>query len=131
MSNWISPTVKQLWNYGTHELHNFFGFNKHNSFLLVSKQPSSPKELHGQSEGCFEQFFAPFRTSNVVFFVTIFGTVVVVVVVVPTTNLNDCVTTSRASGRLDLTGVRTSRPHGLTGVRTSRPHGVTTTLPGL
>ena len=27
MSNWISPTVKQQWNYSIHILHKFFGFN--------------------------------------------------------------------------------------------------------
>ena len=27
MSNWIGPTVKQLWNYAMHVLHNFFRFN--------------------------------------------------------------------------------------------------------
>ena len=27
MSNWIGPTVKQLWNYAMHVLYKFFGFN--------------------------------------------------------------------------------------------------------
>ena len=52
MSNWIGPTVKQLWNYAMRLLHNFLGFNmKHNSFLLGPIQPSSSitKELHDLS----------------------------------------------------------------------------------
>ena len=27
MSNWIGPTVKELWNFAMHVLHKFFGFN--------------------------------------------------------------------------------------------------------
>ena len=49
MSNWIAPTVKQLWKYTMH-CYFFLGGGqlKHNSFLLGPMQPSSPttKELH-------------------------------------------------------------------------------------
>ena len=62
MSNWIGPTVKQLWNNAMHVLHNFFwGQHKHNSFLLGPIQPSSPttKELHALVEGDIQPREAP------------------------------------------------------------------------
>ena len=49
MSNWIGPTVKQLWNFAMHVLHNFFGFSINTTtFCLGRSSYSSPstKELH-------------------------------------------------------------------------------------
>ena len=37
MSNWIGPTVKQLWNYALHLLHNFFGFNPNTTAFCLGQ----------------------------------------------------------------------------------------------
>ena len=37
MSNWISPTVKQLWNYAMHVLHNFFRFNTNTTAFCLGQ----------------------------------------------------------------------------------------------
>ena len=37
MSNWIGPTVKQLWNYAMHVLHNFFVFNTNTTAFCLGR----------------------------------------------------------------------------------------------
>ena len=37
MSNWIGPTVKQLWNYAMHLLHNFFGFDTNTTAFCLGR----------------------------------------------------------------------------------------------
>ena len=49
MNNWISPIVKQLWNYTMHQLHNFLGFKINTTafcfLLLKSSMTSSLQEM--------------------------------------------------------------------------------------
>ena len=49
MNNCISPTVKQLWNYAMHVLHNFGRFNINTTAFCLGKYSLhlfTPKDLH-------------------------------------------------------------------------------------
>ena len=56
MNNWIGPTVKHLWNYAMHELHNFLGFSIHTTARDESNHVLKSTEMQGLviSKVCWE-----------------------------------------------------------------------------
>ena len=56
MNNWIGPTVKHLWNYAMHELHNFLGFSIHATARDESNHVLKSTEMQGLviSKVCWE-----------------------------------------------------------------------------
>ena len=55
MSNWIGPTVKQVWNYAMNVLNNFFGFNIKTTAFCLGRSSLHILLPHGQGVYFYQQ----------------------------------------------------------------------------